>query len=68
MHRVIGGICILIGLTVLLAARPLADHFGPEVQPLFNGAPTSRAVYIDAGGVVIILLGVIRFFGKRKRG
>jgi hypothetical protein len=68
MHRIIGGICILIGLAVILVARKLADQFGPEVQPLFNGAPKDRAAYIYAGGVVVVLLGVIRFFWKRKRG
>ena len=66
MHRIIGAIIFLVGLAVLLGARKIADHFGPEVQPMFNGAPTDRAVYIYVCGGVVALLGVIQLVWKRK--
>lgn len=66
MQKVSGIIVLLIGVAVLIAARKIADHYGAEVQPPFEGAPTDRAVYIYACGGVIALLGVLQFFWKRK--
>ena len=66
MHRIIGAIILLFGVAVLLGARKIADRYGAEVQQPFNGAPTDRAVYIYICGGVIVLLGVIQFFWKRK--
>jgi len=67
MQKTTGTICLLIGLTLLVGGRKIANAFGAEVQPPFNGAPTDRAVYLYIIGVVIALLGITRFFWKRKK-
>ena len=67
MQKTTGTICLLIGLGLLIFGRKIADAFGPEVQPIFNGAPTDRAVYLYIIGVVIALLGIAQFFWKRKK-
>ncbi len=66
MNKISGVIVLLLGVAVLLAARRIADHYGAEVQPPFQGAPTDRAVYIFICGGVIALLGLVQFFWKRK--
>jgi Protein of unknown function (DUF3185) len=66
MQKSTGIIFLLIGLAVLIEGRKIADHFGSRVQPIFNGAPTDRAIYIYVCGVVIALLGVAQFFWRRK--
>ena len=50
----------------MIGGRKIADSFGPQVQPIFNGAPTDRAVYIYIGGLLLALVGVAQFFWKRK--
>ncbi len=67
MQKTSGIICVLIGSTLLLGARKIADSFGAQVQPLFDGAPTNRAVYLYFGGVLLALLGVAQFFWKSKK-
>jgi hypothetical protein len=66
MQKISGIIVLLIGVALLIAARKIADYFGPEVQPPFAGAPTDRAVYIYVCGGMIALLGVVQFLWKRK--
>jgi len=66
MHRITGAIILLLGLAVLIGGRRIADHYGAEVQPLFNGAPTDRAVYIYVCGGIIAFLGMVRLVWKRK--
>ena len=66
MQKATGAIFLLIGLAALIGGRKLADQFGSQVEPIFNGAPTDRAVYVYICGLVIILLGVVQFFWKRK--
>lgn len=66
MQKITGAVFLLIGLAALIGGRKLADQFGSQVEPIFNGAPTDRAVYIYACGLVIALLGVVQFFWNRK--
>ena len=66
MQKFIGVLCLVVGSIFLIGGRKIADSFGPEVQPIFNGAPTDRAVYIYIGGLVLALVGVAQFFWKRK--
>jgi len=66
MQKITGAIFVLIGLAALMGGRKLSDQFGSQVQPIFNGAPTDRAVYIYVCGLVIALLGVVQLFWKRK--
>jgi nitrogen fixation-related uncharacterized protein len=67
MQKTTGAIVLLIGVAVLVGARKIANYFGAEVQPIFTGAPTDRAVYLYVIGVVIALLGVVQFFWKPKK-
>jgi Protein of unknown function (DUF3185) len=67
MQKTTGTICFLIGLALLVEGRRIANYFGADVQPIFSGAPTDRAVYIYFCGAVIALLGVAQFFWPVKR-
>lgn len=51
---------------MLVWGRKIADSFGSQVQQVFTGAPTDRAMYLYIGGIVLIILGVAQFFWKRK--
>ena len=66
MQKIIGVLCLAAGIVLLLWGRKIADSFGSQVQEVFTGAPTDRAVYFYIGGVVFAVLGVAQFFWKRK--
>ena len=66
MQKVIGILCLVVGIFLLLWGRRIADSFGSQVQEVFTGAPTDRAMYLYIGGWVLVILGVAQFFWKRK--
>ena len=66
MQKIIGVLCLAVGIVLLLWGRKIADSFGSQVQEVFTGAPTDRAVYFYIGGLVLVILGVAQFFWKRK--
>jgi hypothetical protein len=66
MQKLIGILCLTVGIVLLLWGRKIADSFGSQVQEIFTGAPTDRAVYFYIGGLVLAILGVAQLFWKRK--
>ena len=66
MQKTTGVIFLIIGVLLLIWGRRIADLFGSQLQPMFNGAPTDRAIYLYIGGLVVALLGVAQIFWKRK--
>jgi len=66
MQKILGVICLLVGIFLLLWGRKIADSFGSQVQEVFTGAPTDRAMYLYIGGIVLAILGIAQFFWKRK--
>jgi uncharacterized membrane protein len=67
MQKTTGIICLVIGVFLLLWGRKIANSFGSQVQEVFSGAPTDRAMYLYIGGLVLALLGVGQIFWKRKQ-
>jgi uncharacterized membrane protein len=66
MQKISSVICLVIGVFLLLWGRRISDSVGSQVQQIFTGAPTDRAMYLYIGGLVLALLGVAQFFWKRK--
>jgi uncharacterized membrane protein len=67
MQKVIGIICLVVGVFLLIWGRKIADSFGSQVQQVFTGAPTDRAMYLYIGGLVLAILGLAQIFRKRKQ-
>ena len=66
MQKLIGVLCLAVAIVLLLWGRKIADSFGSQVQEIFTGAPTDRAMYFYIGGLVLAILGLAQFFWKRK--
>ena len=64
---VVGIICIVVGVMLLVWSHDIANSFGSQVQQIFTGAPTDRAVYLRIGGVVLLILGVAQLVWPAKR-
>jgi nitrogen fixation-related uncharacterized protein len=67
MQKTTGIICVAVGVFLLIWARKIADSFGSQVQEIFTGAPTDRAMYFYIGGIVLVILGVAQFFWPVKK-
>ncbi len=67
MQKVIGVICLVVGVLLLVRGRDIANSIGSQVQQIFTGAPTDRATYFYIGGIVLVILGVAQFFWPTKR-
>jgi uncharacterized membrane protein len=67
MQKTTGIICVALGVFLLVRAHKIADSFGSQVKEIFTGAPTDRATYFYAGGIVLVILGVAQFFGPVKK-
>jgi amino acid permease len=66
MQKATSIIFIAMGLCLLIWGRKIADSFGSQVQQVFTGAPTDRAIYLYVSGLVVALLGVAQIFWKRN--
>jgi nitrogen fixation-related uncharacterized protein len=67
MQKTTGIILVAIGVFLLLWGRNIADSVGSQVQHIFTGAPTDRAMYLYIGGIVMIILGVAQRFWPVKQ-
>jgi Protein of unknown function (DUF3185) len=68
MQKGIGVICLVISVLLLVQGHDLAESIGSQVQKIFTGAPTSRAMYFYIAGVALGLFGLFQVFwpGKSK--
>ncbi|HEY1662931.1 MAG TPA: DUF3185 family protein [Verrucomicrobiae bacterium] len=68
MQRITGIICLVIGISLLVWSHDIANSFGSQVQQIFTGAPTDRAMYLRIGGLLLLILGVAQLIwpGKKK--
>ena len=66
MQKIAGVICLVVGIILLLWGHNIANSVGSQVQQIFTGSPTDRAMHFYIGGLVLAILGVALIFWKRK--
>ena len=66
MQKIVGIICLVVGITLLLWGHNIANSVGSQVQQIFTGSPMARAEHFYIGGLVLTILGVALIFWKRK--
>jgi hypothetical protein len=67
MQKLTGIICIVVGVLLLVGGRNIANSIGSQVQQVFTGAPTDRAMYLYIGGLVLAVLGVAQIFWPGRK-
>jgi Protein of unknown function (DUF3185) len=67
MQKLTGIICIVVGVLLLVWGHNIAESIGSQVQQVFTGAPTDRAMYLYIGGLVLALLGVAQIFWPGRK-
>ena len=57
MQRIIGVICLIIGIILLVRGHDMAQSIGSQVQQAFTGAPSNRSTYFYIAGVALAIFG-----------
>jgi uncharacterized membrane protein HdeD (DUF308 family) len=66
MQKIIGVISLVIGVLLLAWGHNMAESIGSQVQQVFTGAPTDRAMYFYIAGVALVIFGLFRIFWPSK--
>jgi ABC-type Mn2+/Zn2+ transport system permease subunit len=59
MKRIIGVICLVIGIILLVRAHAMAHAIGDQAQQIFTGAPSNRTTYFQIAGVALTIFGAV---------
>jgi hypothetical protein len=57
MQRVVGVICLIIGVILLIRGHDMAQSIGSQAQQIFTGAPTNRSTYFYIAGIALAIFG-----------
>jgi len=66
MQRIIGVICLVIGVLLLVWGHDITQSVDSQVKQLFTGAPTDRATYYYVAGTALALFGLFQIFWPKK--
>lgn len=67
MQKIIGIICVVIGLWLLRCGYNIDHSIGSEFTRTFTGSPLGKATHNYVAGIIIGLLGVGLFFWKQLK-
>lgn len=66
MLKLVGIICLVVGVLLLVAGYNAAHEIGSKVHHVFTGDIPARARYFLIGGGVLSLLGVFQIYAAKK--
>jgi Protein of unknown function (DUF3185) len=66
LQRIIGVICLVIGILLLIHGHDIAQSIGSQVQQVFTGAPSNRSTYFYIGGAALTIFGVSQIIWPAK--
>ncbi len=57
VQRIIGVICLIIGIVLLVRGHEMAESLGSQVRQVFTGAPSNRSTYFYIAGIALAIFG-----------
>ncbi|MDD5138981.1 MAG: DUF3185 family protein [Verrucomicrobiales bacterium] len=66
MQRIIGVICLVIGVLLLVWGHDITRSVDSQVKQLFTGAPVERATYYYIAGTALGLFGLFQIFWPKR--
>ena len=67
MQKIIGVICLVVGLLLLFKGHDIANSIGSQFSTAFTGEPTGKATHYYMAGAAVLLLGGCLVFWNRKK-
>lgn len=65
MSRIIGIVCLVIGIMLLVWGHDTANALNSQVKNIFTGTPTDRAMYYYIGGAALSIFGLFQIIWKK---
>jgi di/tricarboxylate transporter len=59
-ERIIGISLLIVGVAMLLAGVNASESISSEFSKLFQGAPSNKAIWLMAGGVLVAAIGLVK--------
>ena len=66
VQRIIGVICLIIGIVLLVRGHDMAQSIGSQVQQAFTGAPSNRSTYFYIAGIALAIFGASQIVWPAK--
>jgi hypothetical protein len=66
MQKIIGVICLVLGILLLLWGHNIAQSVDSQVKQIFTGSPTDRATYYYIAGTALGLFGLFQVLWPNK--
>jgi hypothetical protein len=66
MQKIIGVICLVLGVLMLVWGHNIARSVDSEVKQVFTGSPTDRATYYYIAGTALGLFGLFQVFWPHR--
>jgi hypothetical protein len=58
---------LVAGIVLLIWGLQQSNSFASDVSRTFTGSPTDESMWLIVGGAVLTVLGLVGFFGGRKK-
>jgi uncharacterized membrane protein len=65
-QRIIGVICLIVGIILLVRGHDMAESIGSQMQQAFTGAPTNRSTYFYIAGIALTIFGASQIVWPAK--
>jgi uncharacterized membrane protein len=66
VQRIIGVVCLIIGIVLLMRGHDMAQSIGSQVQQVWSGAPSNRSTYFYIAGIALTIFGVSQIVWPAK--
>jgi hypothetical protein len=67
VNRYFGIVLLVVGVVLFVLGWRQTESFTSELHELFKGTPSSSAIWLMAGGVILATLGLVPLFTSRGR-
>ncbi|HEV2319007.1 MAG TPA: DUF3185 family protein [Verrucomicrobiae bacterium] len=67
MQKIIGVICLVVGLLLLLQGHDIANSISSQFSKAFTGEPMGKANHYYLAGIIVTLLGGFLIFWNWKK-
>jgi hypothetical protein len=66
MQKLIGVICLVVGILLIVWGHNMAQSVGGQLQDVFTGSPGDKPMYLYIGGAILCIVGLFRLLWKTR--
>jgi Protein of unknown function (DUF3185) len=67
MKKIIGAICLAIGIVLLIRGHSIAQSLDAQVKHIFTGTSGGKATHYYIGGAILCAAGLVQLFWPSKK-